>query len=69
MNYTLGQLKNIRNQYVGKYIGDPDKPTDYQETLDRVDRDIRLKEIYEEISLLNKKISGLRNEHYQLITQ
>jgi len=40
---TVEELKEIRKQYVGKYIGDFDKPFGYKSELKNLDRLIEAK--------------------------
>ena len=42
-NKSVEELKQIRDDYVKKYIGDFDKPTDYELNLKILDRTIRAK--------------------------
>ena len=40
---SVKELEEIREQYVGKYIGDFDKPFNYKQELKQLDRLIRAK--------------------------
>ena len=41
---TVEELKQIREDYINKYIGDFDKPSNYTKTLFYLDRLVRAKE-------------------------
>ena len=43
-NKSVKELKEIREQYVGKYIGDFDKPLNYKQELKQLDKLIAQKE-------------------------
>ena len=43
-NKTVEELKEIRERYIGQYIGDFNKPFNYKQKLRSLDRLIALKE-------------------------
>jgi len=53
-NKTIEQLKEIRLEYVGQYIGDFDKPSDYTEQLVELDIMIESSDFREGIKIVKK---------------